>query len=208
MAVKYYAVKEGKIPGVYQTWEECKEQVLGFSGARYKSFKTLEEAENFIRKEEVASEKESIEEEAVVKEKTEEESLVAYVDGSFVEGKKFGSGCVLLYQNKVIDEISIGFVDEEFAKMRNVAGEIKASELAIRYAIENAYKSIVVYHDYEGIAKWCLGEWKTNKEGTKAYKAFYDEASKKIQITFKKVRGHSGDLYNELADSLAKKAIL
>ena len=48
MASKYYAVKKGKKPGVYRTWDECKAQTDGFSGAIFKSFKTKEEAEAFI----------------------------------------------------------------------------------------------------------------------------------------------------------------
>ena len=44
---KFYAVKEGKRIGVYNTWDECKEQITGYSGAKYKSFKTLEEAKDF-----------------------------------------------------------------------------------------------------------------------------------------------------------------
>ena len=28
---KFYAVKEGKKPGIYHTWDECKEQVNGYS---------------------------------------------------------------------------------------------------------------------------------------------------------------------------------
>ena len=48
MASKYYAVKKGKKPGVYRTWDECKAQTDGFSGAIFKSFKTQEEAEAFI----------------------------------------------------------------------------------------------------------------------------------------------------------------
>ncbi|EPZ58688.1 caulimovirus viroplasmin family protein [[Clostridium] sordellii ATCC 9714] len=47
MSNKYYAVKVGKKPGIYKTWDECKEQVNKFPGAIYKSFKTLEEAEKF-----------------------------------------------------------------------------------------------------------------------------------------------------------------
>ena len=50
MAKKYYAVKNGKdgLSGVYLTWEDCKAQVEGVSGARYKGFSTLEEAEAFM----------------------------------------------------------------------------------------------------------------------------------------------------------------
>ena len=42
---KYYAVKKGKHPGVYKTWSECQQQVSGFSGAIYKSFPTLTDAD-------------------------------------------------------------------------------------------------------------------------------------------------------------------
>ncbi|MDR0976735.1 MAG: ribonuclease H family protein [Prevotellaceae bacterium] len=41
---KFYVVWRGVTPGVYDNWEECKQQVLGFPGARYKSFDTLDEA--------------------------------------------------------------------------------------------------------------------------------------------------------------------
>ena len=48
MKKKYYAVKKGKVPGIYETWNEAKAQVDGFSGAVYKSFSTLEEADKYI----------------------------------------------------------------------------------------------------------------------------------------------------------------
>lgn len=43
---KYYVVWKGKTPGVYRTWEACKQQVDGFPGARYKSFKSYDEAKH------------------------------------------------------------------------------------------------------------------------------------------------------------------
>lgn len=45
---KYYAVRRGKKPGIYLTWPECKAQVDGFAGARYKSFLSRAEAEAFL----------------------------------------------------------------------------------------------------------------------------------------------------------------
>lgn len=42
---KYYVVWQGKETGIFTTWEECKAQVHGQVGAKYKSFKTLAEAE-------------------------------------------------------------------------------------------------------------------------------------------------------------------
>lgn len=48
MASKYYAVKKGKVPGIYLNWNDCKAMVEGYQGAVYKSFKTIEEAENLL----------------------------------------------------------------------------------------------------------------------------------------------------------------
>jgi ribonuclease HI len=45
---KFYAVVKGCTPGVYTTWDEAKEQVNEYPGAVYKSFKTREEAEEFM----------------------------------------------------------------------------------------------------------------------------------------------------------------
>lgn len=42
---KYYVVWKGRKRGIYSTWEECKNQVDKFTGARYKSFPTKAEAE-------------------------------------------------------------------------------------------------------------------------------------------------------------------
>ena len=44
----YYAVKQGKVPGIYRTWDACKAQVHGYPGAIYKRFERLEEAEAFL----------------------------------------------------------------------------------------------------------------------------------------------------------------
>ena len=41
---KYYAVKKGKITGVFNSWPECKDSVDGYSGAEYMGFRDLEEA--------------------------------------------------------------------------------------------------------------------------------------------------------------------
>lgn len=42
---KYYVVWSGRKTGIFNSWEACKEQVHGVKGARYKSFKSLKEAE-------------------------------------------------------------------------------------------------------------------------------------------------------------------
>jgi len=44
----FYAVKIGRVPGVYQTWNEANEQIQGFKGAIYKKFATHAEAEAMV----------------------------------------------------------------------------------------------------------------------------------------------------------------
>lgn len=204
---KYYAVKKGRVPGIYFSWEDCKKQIEGYSGAIYKSFQTIEEASDFIEGANFITKQKK--EKAIIFTEclSSEDTMIAYVDGSYnVDTKEFSYGMVILYEGKELTFASK--VDNpSLASMRNVAGEIKGAEMAMRYAIEKGCKKLIIYHDYEGIARWCLGDWKTNKEGTKAYKAYYDSIKDKLSVSFQKVKGHSGDKYNDMADELAKSAI-
>ncbi len=198
---KYYAVKVGKTPGIYLTWEDCKGQVDGVSGAVYKSFPTLAEAEAYIRGGENASSGGG--HDAL----TDPQAAVAYVDGSYnVATGEYSCGVVFLTGTQEIHLAQKG-ENRELASMRNVAGEILGAELAMKKALESGIRSLCIYHDYQGIASWCLGEWKTNKEGTRAYKEYFDSICDKVKIRFVKVKGHSGDKYNDLADELAKSVI-
>lgn len=191
---KYYAVRKGKKTGLFETWDECRAQVSGFSGAEYKSFPTKEEAEGYLDQDgHEASGEEG------------EDCLKIYVDGSYFEGE-FSYGMVVLEDGKehtFFQKVE----DKELAKMRNVAGEIKGAEAAMQYAIDHGAKRLVIYHDYEGIAKWCNGAWKANLQGTQAYRDFYNQAKELVDISFVKVAGHTGDKYNDMADELAKKAL-
>ncbi|KPI87625.1 Ribonuclease H [Leptomonas seymouri] len=48
MKPSFYAVALGRQRGIYSTWDQCSEQVSGYSGATYKSFRTLAEARAFL----------------------------------------------------------------------------------------------------------------------------------------------------------------
>jgi ribonuclease HI len=45
---KYYAVLRGRKLGIFLSWEECQEQIQGFSHAKFKSFQTKVEAETAL----------------------------------------------------------------------------------------------------------------------------------------------------------------
>ena len=45
----FYAVRFGKTPGIYTSWEECKKQVIGVKEAIYKKFSNKNQAEEFYK---------------------------------------------------------------------------------------------------------------------------------------------------------------
>ena len=201
MAGKFYAVRVGRTPGIYGSWDDCKAQVDGVKGAEYKSFKTAAEAAAFMGWGSGECMPQDEEKEC------ENRENAAYVDGSYnIATGEFSYGVVMFHQGQEL-HFSRKFNDPELAEMRNVAGEIKGAEAAMEYAYTHGMNRIAIYHDYEGIAKWPLRQWKANKTGTQAYQAFYDKISKNVDITFVKVKGHSGDKYNDEADRLAKEAL-
>ena len=190
--MKYYAVKKGRKTGIFTSWDECKEQVHGFLDVEYKSFSSEEDANNYLldKKVEVSSD--------VTK---------AYVDGSYNEKtKEYSFGVVLLHEGKEM-YFKKSFPEDELSSMRNVAGEIKGAGFIIMYCLNRGIKKLVVYHDYEGISKWYQNEWKANLYGTKKYQEFANNVSGDIDVSFVKVKGHSNDHYNDLADKLAKEAV-
>lgn len=211
---KFYAVKQGRKTGMFLTWDDCKKQVMGYPGAIYKSFGTREEAEAYLGVTEAQTDQKD--REAGItrsvssgnnKSENTENAVEIYVDGSYhAATKEFSYGMVVLVDGKE-EKFSQKMTDPELAQMRNVAGEIKGSEAAMQYALDHKIPSIIIYHDYQGIASWCNGDWKANKPGTIAYRDFYREASRKIKIQFRKVKGHSNDKYNDMVDQLAKEAL-
>ena len=191
--MKYYAVRVGRKPGIFNNWEECKEQVEGFEDAEYKSFSKIEEANNYLNEQQQL-------EFAV-------DGPVAYVDGSFREDtNEYSFGVVLLVEGKEY-HFKKSFPEDELSSMRNVAGEIKAAGFIILYCLNRGINKLTIYHDYEGISKWYKNEWKANLFGTKKYQEFANEVKDQIDVSFVKVKSHSNDHYNDLADKLAKDAL-
>ena len=195
MAAKFYAVRKGRTTGIFTSWSQCQQQVTGYPGASFKSFPTRGEAQRFLETGFVGGQ-------ADVPQKAEANAeAVAYVDGSYHAGTgEFACGAVIFYQGEAF-EISQKFNDPDLAAMRNVAGEIKGSEAAIAFCLEREIQSLEIHHDYEGIAKWCTGEWKANKEATKAYRQYYLASSQRLQITFVKVKGTFEDSSGTVVDT-------
>lgn len=57
MAKKYYAVRVGREPGIYSSWDECQEQTKGFPKAKFAGFDFLSEAKQYLAGIEIKADK-------------------------------------------------------------------------------------------------------------------------------------------------------
>ncbi len=212
---KYYAVLDGhsKKPMILETWDQCKKEVTGAKGVKYKSFLKREDALSFIRLhgENLPAEKRLMrKEESTLPRVIDqvEDQVVIYVDGSYeISTERYAYGLVVVLDEKEV-HAECEAVKGEYSSMRNVAGEVMGAMKAMTYAKEQGYKNLVLYFDYQGIESWALGTWKRNNALTMGYHEFYQNMRKDLHVKFRKVKGHSGDRYNDRADELAKAAFL
>lgn len=196
MGKKIYAVKKGKKTGIFYDWNICKQQIDGYSGAEYKSFTSEAEAKDYLYNNDNYNFT-----------NINTKSAKAYVDGSYDEANDVFSYGVVIFDGSQIIKHGQSFKDESLLAMRNVAGEIKGAAFAMQYCIRNKIDELYLYYDYAGIKNWCTGEWKAKKEGTKKYKNYYDSIKLLLNVNFIKVKAHSGNEFNDMADSLAREAI-
>lgn len=233
-AKKVYAVRKGHRTGIFETWDECKAAVDGFSGAEYKGFSNRAEAEvylfgkvanitedmateqtqtvtNALKANMATSTEASPKQDAPVRhnESLASDQLITYVDGSYEHSLlKYAFGCVFLMPDGTIYVENGSGSNPESAKLRNVTGEMLGSMFAVRWAIKNGFKSVEIRYDYEGVEKWVTGAWKSKTELTRKYAEAMRRWSAQIQISFTKVAAHSNVYFNEMADQLAKKALV
>lgn len=204
-AKKFYAVKKGKITGVFSSWEDCKASVDGVSGAEYKGFATRQEAEQYLGLAPTSDEEDRARKS---KPKATPGTLIAYVDGSYEDSlKKYAFGCVFITTDGTVYTEYGNGDNEKSLQHRNVTGEMLGAMYAVRTAMISGYDAIDIYFDYEGIEKWVTGAWKAKAEHTQKYAASMREWGKSIRIGFHKVAAHTNVKYNELADKMAKHGL-
>ncbi|AJC72858.1 RNase H [Pseudothermotoga hypogea DSM 11164 = NBRC 106472] len=190
---KYYAVKRGRCPGIYEDWQRAREQVEGFPNAEYRSFASKADALAYLRGETWRCPD------------FMKDTILVCVDGSYRDGV-CGSGIVVCDQEG-LREFYFWTDEPDLAKMRNVAGEILAVLFAVNYALQRGTKRLVIRHDFENLDKWISGEYRTKTFLTEIYREFVDFAKRKnLRIEFEKIKAHSKDPCNERADGLAKLA--
>lgn len=200
MAKKYYAVRKGHTIGIFETWDQCQKATNGYSGADFKSFPSREQAEAYLIGENLQTD--------CIELANTTQTVIAYVDGSYNEQiKRYSYGLVLILPTgEIIEECA--YAEETNAlSARNVAGELLGVMVAIKKVIDLKFNKIHIFHDYEGISKWISQEWSAKSYVAKKYVEFVDSKKGEIEILFTKVKGHSGDTYNDMADKLAKEAL-
>ncbi len=126
--------------------------------------------------------------------------LIAFVDGSHINGK-IGYGVVIVDSNGEMINSQNGRCSDNGAQ--NIAGEIAAAITAKRWAEANGVMELLIVHDYLGLSHWYNGTWKANTPLTKAYQG--SMRNSKVKLKFSHVKSHSGDVFNEMADDLAKR---
>lgn len=132
------------------------------------------------------------------------DDIHAFVDGSYIKGT-VGYGLVILKKGIVLTEIK-GTVDRlEYRQHHQVGGELVAAVNFFQWCVKNKISRCTIHYDYEGIQKWATGSWKAKKELTQKYQEYVQKLP--LDITWIKVKSHSGNLWNDRADRLAKEAV-
>lgn len=197
----YGVVLKNKKSGIFQTWPEAQDFIKTYpSNAKYKGFNDDKAAQEYI---------DGIlgQDASMIQDSGEQTQAIAYVDGSFnAKANQWGYGVVLYETGSPEMKLEFSGSGQAYAESRNVTGEVYGAMIAVQESIKRGMTSITIYHDYAGIADWITGAWETKTEMTQKYKAWMDVQSKKIQIKFHKVAGHTGVELNERCDQLAKQA--
>jgi ribonuclease HI len=208
MAKKIYAIKEGfdfenniKVENkLLDSWDECLKYVKGVKGAKYKSFTSKKEADEYLSSE------------GLIKKSMNtypQDVPHFYVDGSYNNDTEKYSYGVVVVKNGVVIHIENGAAKDNKSKsIRQIAGELEGSIKSLEYAEKNGFKDIVIIHDYVGVCYHATGAWERKEESSKKYYERFNSLTKEngINVTFVKVDSHTGDLFNEVVDEFAKEA--
>lgn len=229
--MKYYVVKVGNNPGIYTDWGSCKEQVDGYPGAVYKSFKTKGEAEAWfgmgaaIKISATAPPKPAHRErlqpaslfpefaEAVPQAAEFQPDYVIYTDGSCLvnPGGPGGWAAVLFHQaTGEMKEISGGHPETTNNRMELTAalqglGCLPHPAKVLLYTDSQYLKNAFTKH---WLAGWKKRNWRKSDGNPVLNQDLWQQLDREVsrhQLKFSWVKGHNGNTYNERCDVLARQ---
>jgi ribonuclease HI len=129
-----------------------------------------------------------------------------YTDGSLSDSGIITWAFVVIdITDGVVHEASGVVPMHTYDESRNVTGEVYAVAKALEWADANHHVDITICHDYNGIGLWATGQWKARKPIGK-FLMHQISLHEHLNPTYVKVKAHSGDAGNELADALCTAA--
>jgi ribonuclease HI len=167
----YYAVRIGRIPGIYMSWNECEKQVKNFPGTKFKRFKTYEDAYYYINgtlpiSNKIISKtikKKQPVDKTIRNNLTQTDVLYIYTDGSCIgNGTKRSRGGYGVYIGGTDyndpKNISAKLESSYDTPATNNRAELKAIIEAF-YIIEKYFvdRNIIIYSDSKYSIKCCTG---------------------------------------------------
>ena len=230
MSKKYYVVWKGHKTGIFNTWNECKSQIDGFSGARFKSFSSIQEAElayqnnpnitltkplTNLKKQKTKSSSSSLSQKKI---EALPLDIKIFTDGGCEPNPGQAGTGMAVYKNNCLSELWHGLYEPNGT---NNTAELHGLNQALRLTKKKLNEGYTVgifcdsKYSIDCITKWAHG-WK--KKGWKKANgdiknldliqeiyALYQEISSKVTIHH--VNGHIGIEGNELADRMSMIAI-
>jgi ribonuclease HI len=149
---KYYVVWVGRQTGIFETWEDCNEQIFGYPKAVYKSFKTKELAEEALN----SSSKEFIGKDIFETELTEDQLKKIgdpIKDSISVDGAWNTTTGIVEYQGVHTETGKVLFKAGPFEDGTNNIVEFLAIVHALAYCKEKEIK-LPIYSDSRNAIGW------------------------------------------------------
>ena len=197
-----YAVRKGFNTGIFQTWEECEKQVKGFKGAEFKGFSGIQDARQYLN-----SKVDGKKEREKLQCQISKDAVQIYVDGSFNLDKKIAAyGLVIVKKDKAFLKDFSAYPYVDVTDSHNVGAELIGAKRAVELSLANDFKKLVIHYDYMGIEKFATGAWRAKTPQTLEYQMFMQRYMQLVDISFVKIKSHSGNKFNDMADRLARFA--
>ncbi|WP_321492112.1 ribonuclease HI [uncultured Desulfobacter sp.] len=216
--MKFYAVARGRKTGIFKSWPEAERQVKGFAGARFKSFKTEQEALAFLedpsctnvessaKKVSAWSKKTKIDENHAANCDDLENAVVVYTDGGAIGNPGPGGYGVVFETGETFNG--------GFNLTTNNRMELLAVIVALE-ALEGETRPVCLHSDsryvVNGITKnWAKGWQRRGWKKSDGSPAMNPDLWQRLldllpgrDIRFIWVKGHAGNPLNEACDHLA-----
>ncbi|SHK47791.1 ribonuclease HI [Selenomonas ruminantium] len=217
---KVYAVRNGRKTGLFTSWAECKAQVEGFPGARFKGFLDANEATKWLNldyvppygggKKAASGQKNTQAEPAV--DHDDAPDYIIYTDGSCLRNPDGPGGWAAVIADQIQGQLTELHGGE--ASTTNNRMELTAALKALSFARQNAVIDLYTDSQYlknaftkNWLAGWKRKNWMT-AAGTPVKNQdlwqLLDKAFAEHQVRFHWVKGHVGVAQNERCDELAK----